>query len=219
MKILFVVGYQKTPYSPDTWLENGLGGSEYAVMKLAEHMKKTGDEVVVTGEVITGDYNGVKYLNYSDLGRDDHYDVVIATNYIHYMLELDSREITFDKSYFWVHNNEYYPYYWGNVLEDMGSEYIQNSRLNKVVAVSKYSQRILEQKYPKMQNKITNLPNAVDPWDWNVVDTSNKVIDRFIYSSAADRGLSNLLDMWPDIKKIKPNATLLVATPPYGLEW
>lgn len=219
MKVLFVVGYQKTPYSPDTWLENGLGGSEYAVMKLAEHMKLSGDDVIVTGEVITGEYNGVKYLNYSDLGRDQHYDVVIATNYIHYLPELDSREITFDKSYFWIHNNEYYPYYWGTILDDMGSEHIQNSRLTKIIAVSKYSANILETKYPKMKGKVEVLPNATDPWDWNSVNTTDKIKDRFIYTSAADRGLANLLEMWPDIKKIKPNATLLVATPPYGLDW
>lgn len=219
MKILFVVGYQKTPYSPDTWLENGLGGSEYAVMKLAETMSNSGDEVTVTGEVISGNYNNVKYLNYSDLGRNQHYDVVIATNYIHYMIELDSREITFDKSYFWVHNNEYYPYYWGEILEDMGSEYIENTRLTKVVAVSKYSSRILSNNYPKMQGKIIDIPNAVDPLDWETVVTQNKIKDRFIYSSAADRGLQNLLEMWPDIKQIKPNATLIVATPPYGLDW
>lgn len=219
MKILFVVGYQKTPYSPNTWLENGLGGSEYAVMKLAETMATSGDEVTVTGEVISGTYNGVRYLNYSDLVVGDHYDVVIGVNYIHYILKLDSREITFDKSYFWVHNNEYYPYYLGEVLDNLGSEYIENTRLNKVVAVSEYSSKILSHNFPKMKDKITNIPNAIDPLDWDRIDTQNKIKDRFIYSSAADRGLQNLLDMWPDIKKIKPNATLLVATPPYGLEW
>jgi len=219
MKILFCIGYQKEAYSPNKWIEEGSGGSEYAVMKLSEKMSSLGHEVVVTGEVITGMYEGVRYLSYEDLGVNQHYDVVIATNYIHYLQELDSREITFDKSYFWVHNNEFYPWWNGETLEQDGRPNLHNSRLTKVIAVSEYSKNKLLQVYPEMEGKIEVIPNAIDPSDWNVYGRVQKIKDRFIYSSAADRGLMNLLNMWGDIKKIKPNASLVVATPPYALEW
>jgi len=219
MKILFCIGYQKEAYSPNKWIEEGSGGSEYAVMKLSEKMSSLGHEVVVTGEVITGMYEGVRYLSYEDLGVNQHYDVVIATNYIHYLQELDSREITFDRSYFWVHNNEFYPWWNGETLEQDGRPNLHNSRLTKVIAVSEYSKNKLLQVYPEMEGKIEVIPNAIDPSDWNVYGRVQKIKDRFIYSSAADRGLMNLLNMWGDIKKIKPNASLVVATPPYALEW
>ena len=218
MKILFSVGYQKEDFSPNSWKTNGSGGSEYTVMKLSERFSSLGHDVTVTGQVISGVYNSVRYLNYTDLGKGSHYDVVICTNYVHYMRELDSREITFDKSYFWVHNNDYYPWWNGQELENYGRGEILNSRMNRVIAVSDYSKRLLLKEYPEMEGKIDVIPNAIDPSDWKGMSRI-KIKDRFIYSSAADRGLKNLLSMWSDIKRIKPNASLLVATPPYALEW
>ena len=219
MKVLFCIGYQKQPYSPDSWVSNGSGGSEYCVMKLSERMFNQGNDVVVTGEVVTGEYNGVKYLSYDDLGVNQHYDVVIATNYIHYIEELDSREITFDKSYFWIHNNEFYPWWNGETLDGDGRLNLNNSRLTRIIAVSEYSKKRLLDTYPEMEGKIDVIDNAIDPSDWDIYTNTSKIKDRFIYTSAADRGLENLLSMWSDIKKIKPSATLVVATPPYALDW
>ena len=51
MKVLFCIGYQKTAFSPQSWKENGSGGSEYSVMKLAERFSELGHEVMVSGEV------------------------------------------------------------------------------------------------------------------------------------------------------------------------
>jgi glycosyltransferase involved in cell wall biosynthesis len=217
MKVLFCIGYQKTAFSPQSWKETGSGGSEYSVMKLAERFSELGHEVMVSGEVITGTYNGVKYFTYEDLGINDHYDVVIATNYIHYLQELDSKGITFDKSYFWIHNNEFYPWWNGSSLDQDGRPNLHNSRMNRVIAVSDYSKNQLLNNYPEMESKIDVIPNAIDSSDWP--SPQIKIKDRFIYSSAADRGLENLLSMWGEIKQIKPNATLLVATPPYAEEW
>ena len=217
MRILFCIGYQKTPFSPITWKESGSGGSEYSVMKLAESFHKLNHEVIVSGEVITGTYNGVTYHSYEDLGMSQHFDVVIATNYIHYIQELDSKEITFDKSYFWVHNNEFYPWWRGESLENDGRLNLHNSRMTRIIAVSEYSKNQLKRNYPEMESKLDVIPNAIDPSDWG--SNGIKTKDKFIYSSAADRGLENLLNMWGDIKELKPNATLVVATPPYASDW
>ena len=219
MKVLFVVGYQKKPFNPFVWIEEGIGGSEYAVIKLAHQMSKQGDEVVVTGQVSPCEVEGIKYIPYELLGTNQHYDIVIATNYIHYINELDAREITFDKSYFWIHNNEYYAYWNGQILEDFGKEHLQNSRMTNVIAVSDYSAKLLEKKYPEMVGKVRVIPNAIDPTDWNGIRFDNKQKNKFVYTSAADRGLKNLLEIWPQIREARPEATLWVATPPYGLDW
>ena len=219
MKVLFVVGYQKKPFNPLTWIAEGIGGSEYAVIKLAHQMSKQGDKVVVTGQVSPCEIDGIKYIPYELLGTNQHYDVVIATNYIHYINELDSKEITFDKSYFWIHNNEYYAYWNGEILENFGKENLQNSRMTNVIAVSDYSAKILEQKYPDMVGKVRVIPNAIDPSDWNNIRFDKKQKNKFVYTSAADRGLIHLLDIWPKIREKRGEATLWVSTPPYGLDW
>jgi hypothetical protein len=123
MKILFVVGYQKEKWNWNTWYENGIGGSEYAVMKLAEIMARSHD-VTICGDLISSTIDNVKYCEYSELESNSQYDVVIATNYIHYLVELKSRNITFDKSYFWLHNLDFYPWWNGVTLENDGLGYL-----------------------------------------------------------------------------------------------
>jgi glycosyltransferase involved in cell wall biosynthesis len=218
MKVLLYVGYQKSKFDKLTYLETGIGGSEYAVIKLADEFSRNGHDVFVSGEVYTEVIDGVNYINSADLEQNQHFDIVISTNYIHYILFLDSMNITYDKSYFWMHNTEFYPYYMGETLINGGEDFLLDNRLTKIVCVSEYHSNIIKEKYPQVVDKIVFVENAIDPSDFNDISVERES-DRFIYTSAPDRGLLNLLNMWPSIKKIKPNASLYVATPPYALGW
>jgi len=218
MKVLLYVGYQKSKFDKLTYLETGIGGSEYAVIKLADEFSRNGHDVFVSGEVYTEVIDGVNYINSVDLEQNQHFDIVISTNYIHYILFLDSMNITYDKSYFWMHNTEFYPYYMGETLINGGEDFLLDNRLTKIVCVSEYHSNIIKEKYPQVVDKIVFVENAIDPSDFNDISVERES-DRFIYTSAPDRGLLNLLNMWPSIKKIKPNASLYVATPPYALGW
>jgi glycosyltransferase involved in cell wall biosynthesis len=218
MRVLFYVGYQKSKFDKLTYLEHGLGGSEYAVIKLAEQFASNGHEVIVSGEVYTEFIDGVNYTHSDELERDQHFDVVIATNYIHYILFLESLNITFDKSYFWMHNDSFYPWYRGEKLINDGHDYLLSDKMTKIVCVSKIQADDIKQQHPQVSDKILYIENAIDPSDFEQVDVE-RVNDQFLYTSAPDRGLKNLLDIWPLIKDMKPNATLYVASPPYAVEW
>ena len=218
MKILFTIGYQKDLINKQYWLDNGIGGSEYAVIKLSEQFAKNGHSVVVSGMVETSTSDGVFYCNYNDLYPSQHFDIVIATNYIHYLRLLDDLNITFNKSYFWLHNFDFYPYYKGDSLPNNGMDYLKDNRITKFIAVSDYQKGKLEKLWPDMNGRIEVLSNAIDPSDWEGIDIP-KYKNKFIYTSAADRGLENLLKLWPTILKEIPDASLWVATPPYALEW
>ena len=216
MKVLFVVGYQKQKWNSNTWYESGIGGSEYAVMKLAEVMARS-HEVTICGDVISSTINDVKYCEYNELELNSHYDVVIATNYIHYLAELAWRNISFDKSYFWLHNLDFYPWWNGVSLENNGLDHLSSLDIDNFICVSEYQASILEKKYPQMRGRIRVISNAISTTDFlmNLVD---KVPNKFVYTSSAERGLSNLLEIWPKIKEMIPDATLWVATPPYALD-
>lgn len=218
MKVLFYVGYQKSRFDKLTYVDNGIGGSEYAVIKLSDEFARQGHTVVVSGEVYTEFIDGVSYVNSGDLQPNQHFDVVIATNYIHYLVFLESLGITFDKSYFWMHNDEFYPYFMGETLVNNGIDYLSDDRMTKIVCVSEYHSNIVRNKFPQVSDKVTYIQNAIDPSDFEDISEIREK-DRFIYTSAPDRGLSNLLNMWDSIKEIKPNASLYVATPPYALDW
>ena len=220
MKVLFLVGYQKESFNINTWKDFGLGGSEYCVVKLAHKFSENGHFVMVTGDVKSSYTNDVNYLTYQELKehhQGEHFDIVIAINYIHYIKELEENNITYNSSYFWIHNMDFYPYWNGAPLENNGVAYLEDERLTNIIAVSNYQASKLEKKYPQMIGKIKVIENAIDTDDF-LKNTSEKENGKFVYTSSAERGLENLLNIWPKIKEIIPDATLWVATPPYALD-
>ena len=220
MKVLFLVGYQKESFNINTWKDFGLGGSEYCVVKLAHKFSENGHFVMVTGDVKSSYTNDVNYLTYQELKehhQGEHFDIVIAINYIHYIKELEENNITYNSSYFWIHNMDFYPYWNGAPLENNGVDYLEDPRLTNIIAVSDYQANKLEKKYPQMIGKIKVIENAIDPDDF-IKNPSEKEYGKFVYTSSAERGLENLLNIWPKIKELIPNATLWVATPPYALD-
>lgn len=224
MKILFVSGYQKSRWSLDTWIESGAGGTEYMLMKLSHYFNLNGHDVVVTGEVENGIFEGVEYIDYETLPSkylNQHFDVVVCTNYIHYIPELEQHGITYDKSYFWIHNNEYYPWWNGVSIDNDGYDLLLDDRMTNIIMVSNYQRNLFVSKHPELEDKVKVVPNGIDLSDWDSVSTMDisKIPNRFIYSSAPDRGLRSLLRMWPKIKEVYTDATLVVTTPPYALDW
>jgi len=218
MRVLIYTGYQKLPFNKNTWLELGAGGTEYSVIKLADYLFAEGHDVIVSGEVISDNCDGVLYQHITELEENQHFDVVIATAYIHYIPLLESLNVTYDKSFFWIHNEEFYPWYNGEELPNKGMDYLTDSRITSVVAVSNYHKTLLIKTYPEIENKIVVIENAIDPYDWQNIDTP-RYENKFIYTSAPDRGLKELLEIWPQILEMIPNASLWVATPPYALDW
>ena len=218
MKVLFTVGYQNKPLSYTDWKENGTGGSEYCVINLADKFGRDGHDVYVTGQVKQETYNNVKYLDYRNLPNNQHFDVVIASNYIHYFKHLEEKNITFDKSYFWIHNLEFYPFYNGEVLPNNGLDYLNHSKLTNIIAVSEWQKGKLVKKYNINPDKVKVISNAINPQDFDDI-SQEKFKDKVIYTSGPDRGLWNLLQIWDDLKKINPKLTLWIANPPYTDNW
>ena len=218
MKVLIYAGYQKSPFNKKTWSDLGTGGTEYSTIKLAEYLFVEGHDVIVSGEVVSDICDGVVYTHISELEKGQHFDVVVATAYIHYIKVLEDLNITYNKSFFWIHNEEFYTWYNGVELPNGGRNYLMDDRMTMVIAVSEYHKKLLLNTYPEIKNKIKVIQNAIDPTDWDMIDIP-KFENKFIYTSAPDRGLSELLELWPRIKDIIPEATLWVATPPYALDW
>ena len=104
MRILFWIGYSNPHWDKGTWENKGIGGSEYCVLKLADYFDLKGHDVTITGDVKNGDWYGVKYTHHTQLKQNEHYDVVIAISYLHYLKHLAELNITFDKNFFWMHN-------------------------------------------------------------------------------------------------------------------
>lgn len=220
MRILFYVGYQRVPFNAITAKLNGVGGSEYAAIEIAERLAATGKyQIDMVGEVVTDVFKSVNYIELSkfkqlalDKKINIKYDLVIALNYINYLVELSY--IQFTQSIFWMHNHEHFPWHNGIALPNDGNDLYQDSRMSLVVATSQHQADILSQKY-NIGDKIRVIGNGINTEIFGHTWTKTPG-QRFIYSSAPDRGLVQLIQMWPKILKIMPQATLKVFCPPYA---
>ena len=223
MKVLFWTGYAKTKWDKGTWENNGIGGSEYCVIKLADYLDTAGYDVTITGDVNEGNWYGVEYTHYTNLKQEDHYDVVIAINYIHYHKHLEELDITFDKNIFWLHNEEPFRWYKGGEIEDIKSEL---DKIDVIVGVSEFHANIIKDKlkalgYTSSRNDtyIRFINNAIDRNDYIGLMPVDKIKNRIIWTSSPDRGLDYILDNWLEWKQQVPDLSLEIFCPPYAKTW
>ena len=246
--VLLWVGYHAQKWDARNWVENGIGGSEYSMLKLAYKLQSKGYDVTVAGDVQLGWLWGVKWVNEDALKNNrgprglneahdvrvkDHYDIVIGNNYISFIKHLEAVNISFDKAYFWMHNEDYYKWYKGEELNEYKS-YFKHPKLKAIIGVSKFHANILKENASKLfdytpqeaNTYIRSIDNAIDLDDYTEwknepieIDTDNKVKGRVIWSSSPDRGLEMILRNWKDWKAKRPDLSLVVCSPPYSVGW
>tara|TARA_R110000796_G_scaffold34430_1_gene88951 strand:+ start:2003 stop:3118 length:1116 start_codon:yes stop_codon:yes gene_type:complete len=240
MKILIWSGYQSSKWNLSTWLENGVGGSEYCILQLAIALNKLKHNVTVSGEVENEEFDGIQFIHYNNflnyqgpVGLSDknylkvfsHYNVIIGSNYIHYAKHLESYKITFDRSYFWLHNEYFYKWYNGDEMEDW-EKYLFSPKLNKIIGVSKFHEKILKDNSNSLFNYdntkssklICSIDNAIDI-DGYSNSLNNKIKGRIIWSSSPYRGLQLILDNWKKWKEKRSDLSLVICSPPYSEDW
>lgn len=208
----------------DEWgpwsLEEGIGGSEEAVIRLSKHLVDLGYRVVVFGKVgpNAGEHEGVQWRNFWECNLEDNFDIFIAWR-APFMFD---KKINARKSYLWLHD----------VMEpgEFTPQRIEN--FDKCIVLSKYH-RSLFSMIP--DEKILMSANGIDPDEFdaqengqfyaNGIDaevvnhaqtpTPGRNSHKMIYTSSHVRGLAYLYEIWPDIKAAVPDATLDVF---YGRE-
>jgi hypothetical protein len=181
----------------DRGLDKGIGGSEYCVIKLAHYLKLKGHDVTISGDINEGVFDGVKYIYYGNFHRYQgpigttqphnlqvypHYDVVIATNYLHFIKHLEDYKIKFDKAYFWMHNEYFYKWYKGGELKDW-SNYLNDDRLKGIVGVSNFHKNYLTEHKSELfkysdnnHTDIISVDNAIDLDDYDNIQPQDKIV-------------------------------------------
>lgn len=209
LNVLFHIGYYDNLFSP---IDRELGGTEQVLLNTVKYLAKEFN-VYVTGDVAEMSVDGVEYINRELLWKTKRkYDVVIGVGYIHFLLDIENK-VDYNKTYLWLHNTEYYPYYKGETLPNEGRDLLP--KLSGIICVSEWHKKNTAEKYNYPLDKIKIIYNSVDVTNFT---DEEKVKDSFIYSSHPERGLDTLLELWYYIKDIKPNATLKVFCPKYGLD-
>ena len=205
MKVLVYIGYQQKELDYNDFIQgNQIGGTEVIALKLAEELSKYGLEVYFGGQIKSGYYNNVEWLDLIGCGSK-HFDVAISASYLHFIETIDCKH-----RLFWWHNTDFYG--WKNGHDVYDSTYLNDWRISKHIALTEWHRDTIKSKYG-IEKPIEVIGNSIDRKSFTEKD---KIRDSFIYSSAADRGLYRLLSMWEDVRLEVPEATLNVFCPGYS---
>lgn len=182
-------------------IENGLGGSEEAVVYLAQELKKLGWKVTVYAnpESEEGDFDGVTYLNYYKLNADDLFNHLILWRGIGFA---DIKSKVRGKTILWLHDMPNVPDFTPErlkqitkiaVLSEFHRQQVQMYENDKFVPIP-------DAKFFLTRNGIPNL--GITTWKGDP--------HRVCYVSSPDRGLMHLLKNWQVVKDAVPDAELHV---------
>lgn len=182
-------------WGPDTIDTKGMGGSEEAVVHLSRELDKLGWHVVVfatPSHNFTMD-NGVEWKQYWEFNPRDEFDVLIGWRSPWFFdAELKAR-----KKYLWLHDVV--------EKEEFTPKRVEN--IDRVIFVSKYHADQYKDVIPNKKRFASG--NGISSTAFDKYDKKFKRDPyRMIYMSANERGLRILYDIWKDVKKEVPQATL-----------
>ena len=188
--------------SLDEWspksVSTGIGGSEEAVIHLSKELAKLGFDVTVFNNCgnQAGVYNGVKYVDVINFNSKDAFNVLVSwrVNLFESGVEARNRIV-------WLHDIP------NITLDDEALKTI-----DKIIVLSQYHKSLLPKNVP--EEKIFVSTNGINPEDFNGINEIREP-HRIIYASSYNRGLEQLLEMWADIRKEVPDASLHIY---YGWE-
>lgn len=192
--VVFYCGQAWEEWSPLS-VNNGIGGSEEAVIHMSKELVKLGYDVTVynsCGEN-EGVHEGVKYINYYKFNKRDEFNVLIA-----WRCSLFKYGVKAKKKILWLHD----------VPEYVLNDYDEKAFTDKVIVLSEYHKSLLVHKFP--EDKIYVSSNGVNPQDFIFDEPIVRDPYRIVYASSYDRGLENIFKIWPEIKQKFPQANLRV---------
>lgn len=204
-----------TPRSID---EEGLGGSETAAVRLAESLAAKGLLVTVYA-MEDGVYNGVVYRHHSKFQPDEERDVLIVSRKPWTLMERPNAHMVF----LWCHDTSYGELFTPEIA----------ANIDGVVVMSEWQRGHWAEAYPWLDaQKVHVIGNAItlyaeeDVWwcsgerclkckgagcgEGKHTQAIEKQPHRFIWPSSPDRGLDDVLAMWPTVREMWGDAELHV---------
>ena len=216
--ILFYTGYNSVPWNYSGMTRGALGGSEKAVAYLSLELLKLGYTVYVSGDVqpeeialANNTQCSLKYVALPDLPellRTTAFHTIVCSRYVSFV-ELYGVIASWYRFYVWAHDTHLLAY--GCDLSDTAIIEKWSDRIDGCVCQTRWHADEYARRYPTLQSKIHVINNGIDPAMFPSLNSFNKVANRFIYTSRTERGLSRILDLWPDIIAAMPDATLVIS--------
>jgi len=214
VNVLIFAGFGGTPWNFTYGMTDALGGSERAVAFLSYYLPKKYN-IFVTGDVKEEKFDNITYVNMQNLSS------LINTNCFHTVIV--SRYISFfeifphyraSQTFLWTHDTTYHNY--GCALDCSGILSKHDAKITGVICLTEWHRKHIASIFPSLTNKIHLINNGISPNLFPNNRTNDhpikKIKNQFIYSSCSERGLKRLLQLWPGILAIAPDATLRISS-------
>jgi glycosyltransferase involved in cell wall biosynthesis len=173
-------GYEE--WGPHT-LSKGMGGSEEAIVYLAPQLVKLGYKVTVYGELETPLIaDNVQWLPWSYIDKRDKFDTLIVWRQPQFATQFTAKRLLID-----MHD----------LLPTAVVKPIKNAHYM-------FKSQWHKDQYPDIKD-FSIVPNGIEVSQFS---TKEKKPHSVIYPSAYYRGLEKLLNIWPNVRKEIPDATL-----------
>lgn len=206
MKIAVILGPMSIGSRPlDFWYNNifessrGATGTDIAFCMISKELQKLGHDIHMFTIHAQPDHKpdvweGCKLYNFMDVYKiiDDSFDSIISLNEPDVFRGINSNAIRI--CYQFLNDFTYCQFGFDNYVDHW------------VGVCEAHKNYLLSQPVAPNANKWSIIPLGVDP-NWY---TDQRVPGRVVWTSSADRGLHNLLEVWPKIKSAVPHASLRI---------
>jgi glycosyltransferase involved in cell wall biosynthesis len=197
--VVFVVDGNWAPWTGADIETKGLGGSETWAVEMATQMKRQYDHVVFFCNCVERSvYRGIEFLPirfYEQFMATHDVTTCIVSRFSHYLFA--PMHTSCKQVILYLHD-----------LGPTGTMLPVNEKLTHVFCLSPWHAGLVRTNFPSHASRTTHLGYGIDTTMWK--PAAQKVAHSFIYSSFPDRGLVHLLEMWPRILQIWPDATLRI---------
>jgi len=196
-------------------IKEGIGGSEGMTIQIARELVKLDNKVVIynqCGNAAGKEFYGVRYEDYRKWDTEMKCDVFVSLR----RPDVFTKIIKAKKQYLWLHDTHYgdvnasifYSADKGIVLSQAHKDVIKKSHGiedEDIFFMTSNGLNSLAMKWADEQKAV-----ALSATDSMAKPTIARNPYQLFYASSYDRGLDNLLEMWPSIRKEVPEATLKI---------
>ena len=212
-KILIYTGWMTHLWNESQLDDKALGGSEKAVMYLSREFP-TDYEIIISGDVEDGKFDNRTYIRQTNLqyilNTTEFHTIIISRN-INFINDFDNLkcfQLILSLHDTHILNN-------GQSAQPLLDTYM--NCIDRVITLTPWHKSNIVSLYPTLNpDKIEIINNGLDlaAFKSNQYINKRKVANKFIWSSRSERGLSILLNIWPNILDKIPSATLEICS--YG---
>jgi len=202
LDLVFYVGRGVEPWNPITAQNNGIGGSETAVIEMARNLAKLGNRVRVYGDCklrnnstsIEGTFEGVEYL---DVDRYINLDCDVLITSRRPQAVDNQYNIRRKATLCWVHD-----VHCGNALT-----HDRSLKIDKFLVLSDWHRNNVLNVYPFLHpSQMIKTRNGIDLTRFDKKVERNP--HRAVFSSSPDRGVQVACSIWPLVRERVPGAEL-----------